>query len=77
MRARLIKASGRAICRGRNCKYLPEFVKDGKIVKGTNCAAITVSGSNGSSTGYYCEDCIEDVILNLKKELDLNLLAFK
>lgn len=77
MRACLEKASGRSICRGRNCKCLPEFIKEGKILKGTNCAAITIFGAGGGVTAYYCEDCIEDVILTLKKELDLNLLAFK
>ena len=77
MRAYLEKASGRSICRGSNCKCLPEFIKEDKIVKGTNCAAISISGAGGVVTAYYCEDCIEDVILTLKKELDLNLLAFK
>jgi len=77
MYAALEKASGRSICRGRNCKCLPAFIKDSKIIKGTNCAAITIYGAAGGVTAYYCEDCIEDVIATLKKELDLNLLAFK
>lgn len=77
MRACLEKASGRSICRGRNCKKLAEFIADGKIIKGATCAAISVSGAAGGVTAYYCEDCIEDVITMLKKELDPNLRAFK
>lgn len=77
MRAKLERASGRSICRGPNCKALPEFVLDGKIVKGSSCASITLFGAAGGVTAYYCEDCIEDVINYLKKELDPNLLAFK
>jgi len=78
MRAHLEKASGRSLCRGKNCKRLPEFVnEEGKILKGASCAAISISGAAGSVTAYYCEDCIEDVIDTLKKELDPNLRAFK
>jgi len=77
MRAKLEKASGRSICRGANCKKLPEFIVDGKILKGSNCAAITIWGAAGGVTAYYCEDCIDDVIATLKKQLDLNLIAFK
>lgn len=77
MRARLERASGRSHCRGKDCKKLPEFIEEGKIIKGTTCAAISLHGAAGSVTAYYCEDCIEDVITNLKKELDPNLRAFK
>lgn len=77
MHANLEKASGRSICRNKNCKCLPELIKDGKIIKGTTCAAISIWGAAGGVTAYYCEDCIEDIIATLKKELDPNLFAFK
>ncbi len=77
MHASLEKASGRSLCRGRDCKKLPEFINSDKIIKGTTCAAISVHGAAGSVTAYYCEDCIEEVISYLKKELDPNLRAFK
>lgn len=77
MRAKLERASGRSLCRGHNCKNLPEFISGGKIIKGSTCAAISLHGAAGGVTAYYCEDCIEDVITMLKKELDPNLRAFK
>ena len=78
MHVKLIIASGRSICRGAECKRLPEFVlNDGRIIKGITCASITIYGASGVCTAFYCDDCIEDLMLLLKRELDPNLRAFK
>jgi hypothetical protein len=78
MKITLIKASGRAFCRSRDCKHLPEYIteKTHRIKTGTTCAAITMSSAAGWNTSYYCRDCIDKLYLDIKTILNPALWIF-
>jgi hypothetical protein len=77
MKIQLIKASGRAICRSRTCKQLPEYISEkGRIKIDTTCAAITMDSAAGYNTSYYCRDCIDQLYLDIKKILNPALWSF-
>lgn len=78
MRVYLEKASGRSYCRGNDCKKLEHLLdKNNKIIKGTTCAAISLTSSGGTVIAFYCEDCIEDVLIQIRSALDPNFKSFK
>jgi len=77
MRIQLIKASGRALCRSKDCKRLPEYVSEkGRIKSGTTCVAITMDSAAGFNTSYYCRDCVDKLYEDLKKILNPALWVF-
>ncbi len=78
MEINIEKASAKAKCRGIKCKKLPEYInRNGRIKKGTSCAAITMDSSGGWHTSYYCRDCIDVIHLNMKAQLNPSLWIFK
>lgn len=77
MRIKLIKASGRAKCRNRDCKNKEEYINEnGRIKKDTTCAAITMDSAAGYNTSYYCRDCIDTVYEDIRKILNPKLWVF-
>jgi hypothetical protein len=77
MEIEIKKASGRALCRGTNCKRSPEYVKpNGNIVRGTSCAYIVIQTAGLVYSAYYCRDCIDDLYQKMKEKLDTNLWIF-
>lgn len=78
MKIKLEKASGKALCRGKSCKLIQEYISDkGRIKKDTTCVAITMTSAAGWNTSYYCRDCIDQLYLEMKKVLNPNLWIFK
>lgn len=77
MKLELQKASGRALCRGKDCKNLPEYMHKNRIKKDTTCVAIRMESAGGWNTSYYCRDCIDQLYLEMKKALNPSLWIFK
>lgn len=77
MRIELEKASGKAICRNRNCQKKTEYISEnGRIKSQTTCAAITMQSAAGFNTSYYCRDCIDQLYQDIKKILNPQLWVF-
>lgn len=76
MKIELIKASGRAMCRSYDCKELPEYIKNHRIISNTTCAAISMSSAAGWNTSYYCRDCIDKLYIDIKTVLNPKLWSF-
>lgn len=76
----LEKASGRAICRGPECKKDKKFLTEsGRIVKNTTCAAISINPGSTIQTlyrHYFCYDCMSWLLIEFKKVLDPTFRAF-
>ncbi len=69
--------SGRKKCRYDKCDKDPKYVgNNGRILKGTTCAWISVQDAGGSSLGYYCRGCIDKIYSDLKRILDPKLWIF-
>lgn len=78
MKITIIKASGRALCRGPRCEKKPEFVKDnGNIIKDSRCAKVSIWGAQGGSTAFYCRDCIDKLYEDVRKILNPKLWVFQ
>jgi hypothetical protein len=77
MKISLEKASGRAYCRGAECKSDPKFISDSlRIKSGTTCVAISMSSAGGYNTSYYCRDCVDKLYEDMKKILNPALWIF-
>jgi hypothetical protein len=77
MKIELEKSSGRAKCRARDCKKLPEYITDkGRIKVNTTCVAITMDSAAGWNTSYYCRDCVDKLYEDIKKILNPKLWVF-
>jgi hypothetical protein len=81
MKIEILKAPRSCICRGETCKKNPKYIRaskyrDNVIITGAICAKITLVGINNASC-FYCRDCIDDLYLYMKSELNTNLWAFK
>lgn len=73
----LITASGRAICRNHGCANDEKHIKNGRIIKGSTCACISIYGSSGGVSAYYCRGCIDLIYFRVKGILDSKLWIFK
>ena len=77
MKINLIKASGRAICRSKDCKKKPEYISEkGRIKADTTCVAIMMDSAAGYHTSYYCRDCIDQLYEDIRKILNTKLWVF-
>jgi hypothetical protein len=71
------KASGKAICRYTSCASNPDYIKDGRIIKGTDCARIIMFTAAGGASAFYCRDCLDKILFDVKIALNSKLWAFK
>ena len=77
MKIEIIKSSGTMKCRHADCEEKPEFIKNGRIIKGTVCAEVIVRCASGGAQAFYCRDCLDKVYLHMKTSLDSKLWIFK
>lgn len=73
MKITLKKSNGNCYCRHQDCKNKPEYIYGTHIKKGTTCARIVIPGVG---VGFYCRDCIETILSDVKKILNPNLWSF-
>ena len=78
MKIELVKASGKAICRHKDCSKNPDYISgsSGRIKKGTICCFMSVWGANGYTKVFFCRECLEKIYNEVKVKLNPKLWAF-
>jgi len=65
------------MCRNEFSLRKVEFIKNGKIIKGTICAEVTLLSGAGDNTSYFCRDCIDIFYNKVKMNLTCKLWVLK
>ena len=78
MMIQVVKSKGNPKCRGFDCNQLPEHINpNGRIIKGTLVAKITVNSSVGYSEPIYCRDCIDQIYQTVREKLNSKIWIFE
>ncbi len=64
MTASIEKASGRSLCRGKDCGY------GRKIPEGSKCLRVYIYAAGGSAVAFYCEKCMIPVLDSFIKAIN-------
>jgi hypothetical protein len=82
MKIEIIKSPSGKMCAHERCKKDPTFVTPkGRIKKGKSCAKIThriMSSKNLKFMNFfYCRNCIDQLLIECRANLDAKLWIFK
>jgi hypothetical protein len=81
------KANHYCFCSGKDCKRNPKYItrtpdNEFKIIEGSIIGVISIETFSAGSRGYlvsiyFCYDCIDDILNEIKSSFDKKLWVFK